>query len=57
MPICLQCDTLLVENTCGYGGKDKCLRCGDGYSKPLPDFEHVKMLIRDNVWRKYFPNG
>lgn len=55
-PICLQCDTPLVDNTYGYGGKYKCLRCGEEYSKPLPDFEHVKMMISDNVRRKYFPN-
>ena len=55
-PVCSRCDTPLVENFYGYGGKYKCLRCKEGYSKPLPDFENVKMLIHDNVRRKYFPN-
>lgn len=55
-PICMQCDTPLVENIYGYGGKYKCLRCGEGYPKPLPEFANVKMLIHDNVRRKYFPN-
>lgn len=55
-PICSRCNTPLVEDYCGYGGKYKCLRCNMGYSKPMPDVEHVKMLITDNVRGKYFPN-
>ncbi|HJC49250.1 MAG TPA: hypothetical protein H9754_01495 [Candidatus Anaerostipes avistercoris] len=55
-PICLQCDTPLVDNTYGYRGKYKCLRCGEEYFKTLPDFKHVKMMIGDNVRRKYFTN-
>lgn len=55
-PVCSRCDTPLVENFYGYGGKYKCLRCEEGYSKPLPDYQNVKMLIHDNVRRKYFPN-
>ena len=55
-PICSRCNTPLVEDYHGYGGRSKCLRCNTGYSKTMPDFEHVKMLISDNVRRKYFPN-
>lgn len=33
---------------------NKCLRCENGYSRPLPDFDNVKLLISDNVRRKYF---
>ena len=29
-PICSRCDTPLVENFNGYGGKYKCLRCEEG---------------------------
>lgn len=55
-PICSRCGTPLIENFYGYGGKYKCLRCEAGYSKILPDFENVKMMISDNVRRKYFSN-
>lgn len=55
-PICSRCDTPLVENFCGYGGRYKCLRCEEGYSRTMPEFDNVKMLIHDNVRRKYFPN-
>lgn len=55
-PVCSQCDTPLVEIYQGYGRKYKCLRCETEYFKPMPDFEHIKMLISDNVRRKYFPH-
>ena len=53
-PICSRCETPLVRNFYGYGAIYKCLRCEEGYSKQLPEFDHVKMLISDNVRRKYF---
>lgn len=31
-----------------------CLRCEEEYSRPFPDLEYVKMLISDNVRRRYF---
>lgn len=55
-PICSQCDTPLVYNEIGYGGKYTCLRCNNGTNRPMPNYENVKMLISDNVRRKYFPN-
>ena len=55
-PVCSRCNTPLVESFSGYREKYKCLRCEMVYSKELPEFAHVKMLISDNVRRKYFPN-
>lgn len=55
-PICSRCDTPLVYNEIGYGGTYTCLRCNNGTNRPMPNYENVKMLIRDNVRRKYFPN-
>lgn len=55
-PICSYCETPLVDNPSGYGGRYTCLRCTNGTNRPLPDFNHVKMMISDNVRRKYFPN-
>lgn len=55
-PICSQCGTPLVDSPTGYGGRYICLRCNNGTNRPMPDFEHVKMMISDNVRRRYFPN-
>lgn len=55
-PICSNCETPLVDNFSGYGGRYKCLRCQKGYPKPLPEFENVKMLISDNARREFFHN-
>lgn len=55
-PVCNRCETPLVDNYHGYGGRYKCLRCDEGYVKPMPDFKHIEMMIKDNVRRKYFPN-
>ena len=55
-PVCGKCETPLVENLYGYGGRYKCLRCNEGYGNPMPDLDHVKMMISDNVRRRYFPN-
>lgn len=54
-PICMKCSTPLTYNYTGYG-RLKCLRCGAVYQQELPEEEDVKMLIADNVRRKYFPN-
>ncbi len=54
-PICEKCDTPLTITYSGYGSL-KCLRCGEVYTDELPEEENVKMLIADNVRRKYFPN-
>ena len=53
-PICSRCGTPLVEDFHGYGAIYKCLRCQEGYNKRLPELDNVKMLISDNVRRKYF---
>lgn len=53
-PICSRCETPLVENFHGHGAIYKCLRCQEGYNKRLPELDNVKMLISDNVRRKYF---
>lgn len=53
-PICPKCGTPLVESHGGYSEKYECLRCKYTSNKRLPDFNHVKMMIRDNVERKYF---
>ena len=55
-PICSKCDTPLVDSVTGYGGRYTCLRCNNGTNKPMPDFNNVKMMISDNVRRRYFPN-
>lgn len=55
-PICSKCETPLVENLYEYGDRYKCLRCKEGYNKQLPEFENVKILVHDNVRRKYFSN-
>lgn len=54
-PICSKCSTPLVYKYTGYG-RLKCLRCGEVYQNELPDEDEVKMLISDNVRRKYFPD-
>lgn len=55
-PICSHCDTPLVDSPMGYSGRYTCLRCNNSTNRPMPDLEHVKMMIRDNVRRRYFPN-
>lgn len=55
-PICAHCGTPLVDSQSGYGGRYTCLRCKNGTNRPLPDFKHVKIMISDNVRRRYFPN-
>lgn len=55
-PICSQCDTPLIEELYRYGIHYKCLRCNKEYYENIPDFDHVKMMITDNVRRKYFPS-
>ena len=50
-PICDKCDTPLVSQ---YTGRLKCLRCNKTYQKELPDINNVKMMIHDNVKRKYY---
>lgn len=54
-PICQKCSTPLIYDYIGYG-RAKCLRCGKVYTNDLPKVNEVKMLIYDNVRRKYFPN-
>ena len=54
-PICSQCGTPLIEELRGYGIHYKCLRCNREYYENMPNFDHVKIMITDNVRRKYFP--
>ncbi len=51
--ICKKCDTPLVQE---YRGVKylKCLRCNEEYPTLYPNIDHVKMMIHDNVKRKYF---
>ena len=51
-PICEHCDTPLTGDTSYYGGLI-CLRCGFRKTS-IPDIDNVKMLIADNVRRRYF---
>ena len=37
-------------------GKLKCLRCNEEYWQHLPSEQNIKLMITDNVRRKYFPN-
>lgn len=55
-PVCSHCKTPLVDDWGVYGRGCKCLRCNKIYNGSMPDFDHVKMMIHDNVKRKYFPN-
>lgn len=55
-PICSNCDTPLVDSLTGYGGRYTCLRCNNGTNRPIPDYSNVKIMIADNVRRRYFPN-
>ena len=50
--ICSFCDTPLSYDW----GEYKCLRCNRNYNNRMPNENNVKMLISDNVRRKYFPN-
>ena len=55
-PVCSKCDTPLVQDYAGYSPVYKCLRCGEIAFSDLPDLDDVKMLISDNVRRKYYPD-
>lgn len=52
-PVCPKCETPLVDDFVGYGSSYKCLRCNYRTSIPLPELDYVKMMITDNVRRKY----
>lgn len=54
-PICDHCDTPLKETYTGYG-RMKCLRCNKEYRQVVPEINDVKMMIADNVRRRYYPN-
>ena len=55
-PVCSRCGTPIVNNMRGCGGSYMCLRCNEVYTLSMPDLSHVKMMIHDNVRRKYFPD-
>lgn len=55
-PVCNLCETPLVENYDIYNACYKCLRCKAEHRRSMPDFNHVKMMISDNVRRRYYPN-
>ena len=54
-PVCSKCDTPLTNSDISYG-KLKCLRCNEEYWQHLPSEQNIKLMITDNVRRKYFPN-
>lgn len=54
-PVCKKCATPLSNSDIGFG-RYICLRCKAEYRQPLPREGDVKMMIRDNVRRKYYPN-
>lgn len=52
-PICSYCDTPLSESTKDYFEEYTCLRCNKRTTTPIPNIEDVKMLIGDNIRRRY----
>ena len=55
-PVCSKCETPLVEGKNYCEECYICLRCNQEFYRSLPEYDNVKMLILDNVRRKYFPN-
>ena len=55
-PVCSYCDTPLIAGKNYYEECYVCLRCNKKIYRALPEYDNVKMLIHDNVRRKYFPN-
>lgn len=55
-PVCSNCDTPLVEGKNYCEECYICLRCNQEIYRALPEYDNVKMLILDNVRRKYFPD-
>ena len=53
-PICKKCGTPLVRKRFGDVYGLECLRCGQMENQELPDEGYIKMMIHDNVKRKYF---
>ena len=54
-PICDVCETPLTIDRAKLGSL-KCLRCSRKFTKEIPSENDIKIMIRDNVRRKYFPN-
>ncbi len=52
-PICPYCDTPLSDSTRDDWGEYTCLRCNKRTTTPIPNIEDVKMLISDNIRRRY----
>lgn len=52
-PICPYCDTPLSDSTKDFIGIYTCLRCNKRTITPIPNIDDVKMLIRDNIRRRY----
>lgn len=54
-PVCPKCDTPLVEKYDHqydeYNNFHSCLRCNYTTDKRLPDFNHIKVIICDNIKR------
>lgn len=55
-PICPKCETPLVRSN-EHGGRLVCLRCNIESYERLPDLDHVKILLYDNVKKDHFDRG
>lgn len=55
-PVCPQCDTPLVQDDDNYLSK-KCLRCKFRTRDELPNYDHIKVIISDNIMRGFDKRG
>ena len=55
-PVCNYCGSPLVygDDFCDYL---KCVRCNRRFQRGIPQIDHIKMLISDNVQRGLFPKS
>lgn len=55
-PVCSHCGSPLVygDNFCDYL---KCVRCNRRFQRGIPQTDHIKILIIDNVKRGLFPKS
>jgi len=51
-PVCPKCSTPLIQER-DYSSTAKCLRCDFTENRSVPNFEHITMLIYDNVKRSH----
>ncbi|MCL2405007.1 MAG: hypothetical protein FWC92_05620 [Defluviitaleaceae bacterium] len=48
-PVCPKCETPIVESFNIYNIAYNCLRCNYSTKDRLPNFEHIKVVILDNI--------